>query len=164
MTERPEYFNKEIKQKGYMLYANEQDRVYVPTNKDEFNQFVDAVFSMIDNPTEKQQQNYEVFKQYPFLLPKNRWDRGFSVSDTSFMFSYTELDAMPRLWLDDFGWQMVQEIKEALMQYDESLLYQYTITDIKEKFGGLRWYGYGYTEAVEKVISKYESRSYELGD
>jgi hypothetical protein len=162
MNERQEYFNIEINQNGYILYANERDRVYIPTTKDEFNKFVDAIYSMIDSPTEEQERNYKIFKQYPFLLPKNRWDRGFSLSDSSFMFSYTELDAMPRPWIADFGWNMVQEIKDALVQEDEGLLYQYTITDIKDKFGGLRWYDRGYTPAVGEIIAKYERRSYEV--
>lgn len=162
MNAKPEFFNIEINQNGYILYANERDRVYVPTTKDEFNKFLDAIYSMIDSPTAEQERNYKIFKQYPFLLPKNRWDRGFSVSDSSFMFSYTELDAMPHPWIADFGLNMVQEIKKAILEYDENFLYQYTIVDIKEKYDGLRWYDAGYTPAIEKVISKYERRSYEV--
>jgi hypothetical protein len=162
MKERAEFFNQEINQNGYILYANEQDRVYVPATKDEFNQFVDAIYSMIDRPTAEQQRNYKIFKNYPFLLPKNRWDGGFSLSDSSFMFSYTELDAMPRPWVADFGWKMVKEIKDAIVQQDESFLYEYTITDIKEKFGGMRWYDHGCIPAVHEVIEKYTSRSYEV--
>ncbi len=162
MNEKPKYFDKKVYYNDYLFYANEQGRLYIPSTKNEFESFLNAVYSTLENPTEKQKQNYKIMQKYPFLLPKNRWDRGFTLNNSNDLFTYTELDAMPRPWIVDFGWNMVQEIKEAILEYDENFLYQYTITDIKEKYGGLRWYDAGYTPAMEKVISKYERRSYEV--
>jgi hypothetical protein len=70
-------------------------------------------------------------------------------------YSYTELDSMPTGWRKAFGLQMCDEIKEALGDQ----LHDYRITDIKEKYGSLRWYDAGANESVYNVISKYEKIS-----
>ena len=65
----------------------------------------------------------------------------------------TWLDLMPDGWRKFFGEQMVEEIAQALK--GEELI----ITQIKEKFGGLRFYCHGTTKEVYDVISKYEQLS-----
>ena len=49
---------------------------------------------------------------------------------------------------------MCKEIKRALKR--KGLLKQYRILQIKEKYGGLRWYDNGASAEVNKIISKYE--------
>ena len=50
--------------------------------------------------------------------------------------SYTELDAMPKGWRKCFGIQMCKEIKKALLEDGgRKKLYNYRISQIKEKFG-----------------------------
>lgn len=75
--------------------------------------------------------------------------------------SYTELDAMPKGWRKCFGIQMCKEIKKALLEDGgRKKLYNYRITQIKEKFGCLRWYDERGCEEVDKIINKYEYISY----
>lgn len=72
--------------------------------------------------------------------------------------SYTELDAMPDGWRKAFGIQMCKELKKALKQYN--YLYKYRITQIKEKYGSLRWYSNGSPNGCEyPIINKYEDLS-----
>lgn len=67
--------------------------------------------------------------------------------------TYTELDAMPDGWRKAFGIKMCKEIKAELKKYN--YLRKYRITQIKEKFGGLRWYDAGAPQSVFDIISKY---------
>jgi len=152
MSERPSYFNEPIVMNGYTFYKNEHDRVYVPEEKNAFNKFLDAIFKKIAKPTKEQAKNFELIRQYPFLLPKNRWDKGYSL-DTNF--EYTELTWMPEGWRKAFGNYMLKELKDALGDY----IYEYMVTDIKEKYGTLRWYDFGAPEEAHKVISKFERLS-----
>ena len=94
--------------------------------------------------------NKELIKRYPFLLPRNRWT-GEIPED--YDYSYTELDAMPDGWRNAFGERMCQEIRNALIE--EDYLNEYRISQIKEKYGTLRWYDFGATRKVYDIISKY---------
>lgn len=70
----------------------------------------------------------------------------------------TELDAMPEGWRKSFGIKMCKEIKQELKKHN--YLYKYRITQIKEKFGSLRWYDAGSPKGcINKIIDKYESIS-----
>ncbi len=73
--------------------------------------------------------------------------------------SYTELDAMPSGWRKVFGIQMCKEIKRALLEDGRKKLYKYRIQQIKEKFGGLRWYDSCGNEETDNIIHKYENIS-----
>lgn len=92
--------------------------------------------------------------------------------------SYTELDAMETGWRIKFGEDICREIKTALLHtYTKDihkysikyliayikgikLLLNYRIMQIKEKFGGLRWYSEGDTQEIFNIINKYEDISY----
>lgn len=161
MSDRPEYFSKELVQGDYVFYLNEQDRVFVPETKDDFEIFLDALFASLAEPTKKQKRNYEIIKEYPFLLPKNRWDKGLRIiGECAFDFTWTEVSALPKGWLIAFGAPLLKELKNAIIKYEEVFLYNYMITDIKEKYGNLRWYDNGATKEMYKVIDKYEELSY----
>lgn len=97
-------------------------------------------------------ENKALIKEYPFLLPRNRWT-GKVTED--YDYSWTELDAMPDGWRKAFGIKMCKEIKEALGDYID----KYRIMQIKEKYGGLRWYDSGAPRGVYDIISKYEKLS-----
>jgi len=101
------------------------------------------------------EQNKKLIERYPFLLPHNRWtDQEIKDYD----YSYTELDAMPDGWRIAFGEQMCEEIRKELIKND--YLEKYRITQIKEKFGSLRWYDFGCTEKMHReIIPKYEQLS-----
>jgi hypothetical protein len=100
--------------------------------------------------------NKKLIKEYPFLLPRNRWT-GEVCKD--YDYSYTELDAMPAGWRKAFGLQMCKEIKEELVKFN--YLNDYRILDIKEKYGSLRWYDNGFPadSKIPEIIYKYEMLS-----
>jgi len=101
---------------------------------------------------EEIKRNKELVKEYPFLLPRNRWT-GEVPED--YDYSYTEIDAMPKGWRKAFGDQMLKELKEALGDFAD----KYRITQIKEKYGALRWYDSGCTKEGHDVVNKYEQLS-----
>ena len=67
---------------------------------------------------------------------------------------FTELDSMPGGWRKAFGIQMCKEIKHALKKIN--YLKKYRITQIKEKYGSLRWYDAGNNIEIQNIINKYE--------
>ena len=116
----------------------------------------------------KQKKNKALCERYPFLIPRNVWT-GKRITDGAgywsdsdkvpeYNYEWTLLDNMPEGWRKAFGEQMCEEMREALI--DEGRLDDYVITDIKEKYGGLRWYSYGETERTIKIIHKYEELSH----
>lgn len=69
--------------------------------------------------------------------------------------------AIPSGWRKAFGIQICKEIKESLLRNGgKEALHQYRIDDIKEKFGGLRWYDSRSSVEISKIINKYENISY----
>lgn len=102
-----------------------------------------------------QQRNKKLIEKFPFLLPRNRWT-GKVPED--YDYSYTELDAMPKGWRIAFGEQMCQDIKDDLMR--TGYLDEYRISQIKEKYGSLRYYDFGCTDKMlHEIIPKYEELS-----
>lgn len=98
-----------------------------------------------------QKQNKKLIERYPFLLPRNRWtDKVVK----NYNYTYTELDAMPRGWKKAFGVILCEELRESLLE--NGFLEKYRITQIKEKYGGLRWYSNGCDEKMKDIINKYE--------
>ena len=96
--------------------------------------------------------NEQLLERYPFLIPRNVWtDKIIENTD------WTLLDDMPQGWRIAFGEQMCEEIREVLIKYD--YLYKYRITQIKEKYGSLRWYDNGAPKEVHDIIMKYEKLS-----
>lgn len=74
--------------------------------------------------------------------------------------SYTELDALDTGWRKAFGLEICKEIKEALIKdAGYSGLFKYRISQIKEKFGYLRWYDVNGTKGTDEVVEKYEDIS-----
>lgn len=72
--------------------------------------------------------------------------------------TYSEFDSFPEGWRRKFGIQMMDELKKQLKK--EKQLYKFRITDIKEKFGGLRFYVASASKEVYDIINKYENISY----
>ena len=109
----------------------------------------------------KNKNNIELNKQmieyFPFLLPRNRWT---GLVSESYDYSYNEMFGMCNGWLIAFGYEMLCELREALVM--NNCLYDYIITDVKEKYGTLRWYDTDSTAEVRCVIRKYCSKSAEV--
>lgn len=93
--------------------------------------------------------------------------------------NYTELDALDTGWRIRFGMDICEEIKQSLLHtfinnekpntwYKKfycylkgiKLLHKYRIEQIKEKFGGLRWYTNFGTKEVYDIVDKYEELSF----
>lgn len=103
------------------------------------------------------EKNQDLCKKYPFLIPRNRFS-GEVVED--YDYSYTELDAMPDGWRKAFGEKMCEEIQYELEKIKlEHGEFNYCILQIKEKYGSLRWYTNYSTEAIDKIVRKYEKLS-----
>lgn len=100
------------------------------------------------------EENKALIERFPFLMPHNRFTDKIP---EDFDYHYTELDVMPDGWRIAFGEQMCQEIKDALIEID--YLDKYRITQIKEKYGMLRWYDFGGSRKIYDIISKYEGIS-----
>ena len=97
-----------------------------------------------------------ICKRYPFLIIRH-WK-----TDKAIEYPSTYLDDMPDGWRRAFGKQMCEEIRKVLIK--GGYLYDYRIAQVKEKFGGLRWYDEGapasiYRELVDTIV-KYEMLSY----
>lgn len=97
-------------------------------------------------------KNKELVNKYPFLMPRNRWT---DKVPNDYDYSYTELDDMPIGWRKAFGTQLCEDLKRQ-MRMEKISIYDYRITEIKEKFGELRWYDNGHTREMSDIINKYE--------
>lgn len=84
----------------------------------------------------RHQYNKWLCERYPFLTPRNVWtDKVIPTYD------WTLLDDMPRGWRKAFGLQMCEDLREELIKFN--YLDDYRVDQIKEKYGGLRWYDNG---------------------
>lgn len=119
------------------------------------------------------EENKALCEKYPFLIPRNRFS-GMRITEAQdggywpgtpeevpeYDYEYTELDEMPDGWRIAFGEQMCEEIKQELLRAGgEKLLNEYMIVQIKEKYGGLRFYDNGFTKEGFDIIAKYERLS-----
>ena len=117
--------------------------------------------------------NRELIEKYPWLTPSNKWS-GKWITDCmgpngeegywpgnpeehpDYNYEFTELDDMPEGWRIAFGEQMCEEINQEWLTWSEDERKKFRITQIKEKYGSLRFYvNYG-TDNLYKIISKYE--------
>lgn len=161
MRNKPDSFNKEIVINDYVFYQSDSDkhgRVYVPRIKEDFNEFIEALWSLTENPTDEEKENYELIKKYPFLLGRNRWDDGiylhFHSEDFNRWFATHELS-----WLMRFDKErtlkLLQDLTEEFDELREDFKYYYMIRDTKEKWGMLRWYDSGNTDRGYEIIEEY---------
>jgi len=110
--------------------------------------------------TREQLKNWILCGKYPFLIPKywNRDTMQYEI-DKDYDYKFTELDDMPDGWRKAFGEMMCEEIKQELIRCN--YLNEYMITQIKEKYGELRWYDSGTPVdcKVPEIIDKYSMLS-----
>lgn len=100
--------------------------------------------------------NQELIESYPWLSDNIVWneDETFSIDYEKEDFTWTWLDAMDDGWRLAFGLDLCYDLKNALKEYDYNN--RYCITEIKEKFGELRWYcGNVPDEKIYDIIDKY---------
>jgi hypothetical protein len=97
-------------------------------------------------------ENAELIKKYPFLRIRN----AMTGKLTPKSYNRTYMDWMPDGWRIAFGDTFIEELNQALG--DEAK--DFRILDIKEKFGGLRFYTNGCNRQAYDVIHKYEHISF----
>ena len=100
-------------------------------------------------------ENKKLCKRYPFLIFRD-WRTG---KKDPRPYNFTWLDEMEPGWRKAFGIQMCEEIRQDLIKHN--FLNKYRIVQIKEKFGGLRWYDGGIPigSKVWDIIEKYSDIS-----
>ena len=98
--------------------------------------------------------NKKMVEEFPFLLPRNVWT-GEVVA--GYDYHYNELWALLPGWQKAFGYELICELRDALVA--ANYLHSYRISQIKEKYGSLRWYDFGATEEIYDIIHKYEKIS-----
>ena len=102
--------------------------------------------------------NKALLEKYPWLTPYNVWTGKL---DENYNYESTWADDIPDGWRLAFGDQMLEELSQLLKKYN--IEKDYSIVQIKEKFGGLRWYDNGFSEKGSKEyfnwLHKYEKLS-----
>ena len=100
-------------------------------------------------------------EKYPFLIIKSYWD-GEKIPEEEYNYEYTWYDEIPKGWAKAFGEQMCDELLEILEE--GNFVNEYQIVQVKEKFGGLRWYDNGVPKSIwdkhNAWLDKYEALSY----
>lgn len=103
--------------------------------------------------------NKALLEKYPWLTPYNVWTGKL---DENYNYESTWADDIPDGWRLAFGDQMIEELDCLLKKY--GLEDKYHIFQIKEKFGGLRWYDDGFSEEgyeeYRDWLCKYEDLSF----
>ena len=107
---------------------------------------------------EAQEYNDWLTEEYPFLKFDETETILYVPSSSGQILTVTWLDQMPRGWRIAFGIDLCKDLKEALIK--DNALDKYKIVQIKEKYGGLRWYDNWSTNEICKVLNKYEELSY----
>ena len=122
-------------------------------------EYLDWLNDLRNAPHHSKAYNQWLCITFPWLRPRNIW-KDTEIDD--YDYDYTLLDDMPDGWYEAFGEKMCFELKAILEEADYEQ--DYRVIEIKEKFGGLRWYDNGAPASIYKkiqdVIYKYESISY----
>ena len=121
----------------------------------DLHEYMKTSYFMNDN-----EKNRRLLHYYPWLEPMDWY--GHRVSITEMVDSGEILTAwndMPLGWRKAFGWEMLRELAAVI---NEDKLEQFTILQIKEKFGSLRFYASGGNEKTHEIIAKYEELSYKI--
>jgi len=117
--------------------------------------------------------NKELLEKFEWLTPRNLWsgkkitdcmgengELGFWPNDEDhhpdYDYTYTLLNDFPIGWRFAFGWEMINEINDVI---SECNLKDFYPTQIKEKYGSLRFYTSYTTETIYNIIKKYEDMS-----
>lgn len=93
--------------------------------------------------------NRKLVKLYPWLIPRN-W-KGKVVKD--YDYTWHEAHSMGSGWWKAFGLMLCRDIQQALKRGD--CVEKYRISEVKEKYGELRWYSYHETDEISRIIDKY---------
>lgn len=104
-------------------------------------------------------RNYILIKRYPFLECRNVWTN----SKLDNRYEFTWLDDLPKGWRKRFGKDICEDLNCLFVSINTDFNKKYKITQIKEKYGQLRWYDTGVPVEIHKqydnIIKKYEDLS-----
>ena len=99
----------------------------------------------------KRIKNFFLCLKYPFLKIRSIWTGKF------YGYSYTYLDWIPHGWKKAFGKQLCKDLRKALIK--DKNLYKFRFSDIKEKYGTLRFHHFGAGKNTDYVLMRYEQLS-----
>ena len=103
------------------------------------------------------EKNRRLLYYYPWMEPRDIWGNKITLKEMEKEGQiWTAWIDFPLGWRKAFGWDMLRELGETIVH---DRLENFTILQIKEKFGGLRFYCYGANEKVHEIIRKYEELS-----
>lgn len=102
---------------------------------------------------ERIERNKKLYERFgSWVLLHSPWTG--KLPDDEAKFHHSVYDELPSGWAEAFGMDMIEELGAEIDEKD--LREKYFTTQIKEKFGALRWYDTGTTEKMSRIISKYE--------
>lgn len=102
--------------------------------------------------------NKALCDKYPFIKYRNCDSPSNEIIDG--YYDDTMLDCMPQGWYIAFALDMCEELAQALNRAGIPLD-EYQVEQVKEKFGGLRWYDDNGCDETFDIIRKYEQISYD---
>jgi len=154
---------KNIKYRFKILDKNEQPRMLVWTeiNGGIWIDITDEkpLFKSKDGePKESSYYRVVINKKLSRKADRIEWFHKYVLNTIFSIPKYNELDAMEEGWRRRFGMDMMKELRKQLSK--ENYLYKFRITQIKEKFGGLRFYVECASKEVYSIIDKYGSMSF----
>lgn len=96
-------------------------------------------------------KNFILVEKYPFLLERNRWTDK-PIPDRYY---FTELDSLPDGWRKRFGTLLCKDLQKVFKQTKfHNFVRNYRISEVKEKYGQLRWYDNGVPEDIYEEYNK----------
>ena len=99
-------------------------------------------------------RNKKLIKRYPFIEYKDYVEK-----PGKHYYDSTHLDCLPSGWRKSFVPEMLERIRNVLLRQGEDALKNYSLEQVKEKWGSLRWYDYGGNDEIDEIISYYEDVS-----
>lgn len=100
-------------------------------------------------------KNKRLIKKYPWLQTKIHWYTGRTKHNWQKDWDSTWLDDFPKGWRKTWGDLICEDIHKVLKRTNQ--INDYTIVQIKSKYGSLRWYDNGdKTGEIQDIITKYE--------
>lgn len=105
-------------------------------------------------------RNYFLVKKYPFLRPSLGYGCNMHYHKHGYKYRYEEtwLDCLPKGWRKTFGINLCKELKKAIK---DNNLKDYTVHQVKEKWGELCWYDEGGNRNTNEIIEKYTILSHD---
>lgn len=102
--------------------------------------------------------NRDLLNRYPWLRITSEYTYTGELTDPN-TYEYTWADDIPSGWRLAFGDQMIEELNRLIDKYDVK---EYSIEQIKEKFGELCWYDSGFPEEGRDEYLAWEDKYTDL--